>query len=79
METIVGFMRWKKKPGVTVYTTVDGNQYITGKEVKIRMWGGNNSDAFKKIDETSIGKQVQFYFTEGFGGQAQIVDCQFSK
>lgn len=79
METIIGFMRWKKKPGVTIYCIVDGNSYVTGKEAKIRMWSGASSENYLKIDENAIGKQVQFLFTEGFGGQANIFDCQLSK
>ena len=79
IETIVGFMRWKKKPGVTIYTVIDGNQYITGQETKIRMWSDNGTGKFQQINETAVGKQVQFLFTEGFGGQATIVDCQLSK
>lgn len=75
-EKVVGLMRWKKKPGVTVYTVVDGNPYITGQECKIRMWGGTNNSNWQKVDEKAIGREIQFLFTEGFGGQAQIVDCQ---
>lgn len=79
METIVGFMKWKKKPGVTIYSVIDGNQYVNGQETKIRMWSDNGSGNYQKIDQNVIGKQVQFLFTEGFGGQATIVDCQLSK
>lgn len=75
METVVGYMKWKKKPGVTIYTVIDGNPYIQGREAKVRMWGGSNGSAWQKIDDKCIGKEIQFLFTEGFGGQAQIVDC----
>lgn len=77
-EMIVGYMYWKKKPGVTLYTLCD-SQFVTGKEAKTRMWSGQQNTNWQKINDSILNKEVQFAFTEGFGGRAEIMDVQVIK
>lgn len=77
-EILVGYMYWKKRPGVTLYTIVD-NPHVTGKESKVRMWSGQRNSNFQKVNDSCVNKEVKFVFTEGFGGRAEIDDIQVVK
>lgn len=80
MERIVGFVSWKKKPGVTVFTLADGSGVVKGQEAKTRFFAGEEGNTnYQKINEGSIGAAVQWQFVEGFGNQLKIVDCKLSK
>lgn len=79
MEKIVGFVRWSKKPGVTVWTIADGSGKVVGQEAKTRFFSGDSGNNYQKIDESCIGKAVQWQFVEGFGNQLKIVDCAIGK
>lgn len=80
MEKIVGFVQWKKKPGVTVFTIADGGGAVVGQEAKTRFFAGEDgNNNYQKITQQAIGASVQWNFVEGFGNQLKIVDCKLSK
>ena len=68
---VIGFVPMKKKEGEVVFVTEQGRGTVVGQSCENLYLFGEVS---KKVDEHSIGKEIEVLYGRGYNGNAYVAD-----